>query len=63
MLKLCGFAVSNYYNKLKLVLLEKGVPFEERLVYPWQRELFHGASPMGKIPSSKPSTVGSPNPR
>lgn len=50
MLTLCGFAVSNYYNKLKLVLLEKGVPFEERLVYPWQNELFHGASPMGKIP-------------
>ena len=50
MLTLCGFAVSNYYNKLKLVLLEKGVPFEERLVYPWQKELFHGASPMGKIP-------------
>ena len=50
MLTLCGFAVSNYYNKLKLVLLEKGVPFEERLVYPWQSELFQGASPMGKIP-------------
>jgi len=50
MLTLCGFAVSNYYNKLKLVLLEKGVPFEERLVYPWQSELLHGASPMGKIP-------------
>jgi glutathione S-transferase len=50
MLTLCGFAVSNYYNKLKLVLLEKGVPFEERLVYPWQSELFRGASPMGKIP-------------
>jgi glutathione S-transferase len=50
MIALCGFGVSNYYNKLKLVLLEKGVPFEERLVYPWQSELFHGASPMGKIP-------------
>jgi glutathione S-transferase len=50
MLTLCGFAVSNYYNKLKLVLLEKGVPFEERLVYPWQSELVRGASPMGKIP-------------
>jgi len=50
MITLCGFAVSNYYNKLKLVLLEKGVPFEERLVYPWQRELFHGTSPLGKIP-------------
>ena len=50
MLTLCGFAVSNYYNKLKLVLLEKGVPFNERLVYPWQSELFQGASSMGKIP-------------
>ena len=29
MLKLCGFAVSNYYNKVKLSLLEKGIPFEE----------------------------------
>nr|WP_316640921.1 glutathione S-transferase [uncultured Roseateles sp.] len=50
MLTLCGFGVSNYYNKLKLVLLEKGVPFEERLVYPWQRDLFYDTSPMGKIP-------------
>jgi glutathione S-transferase len=50
MITLCGFAVSNYYNKLKLVLLEKGVAFEERLVYPWQRDLFHGTSPLGKIP-------------
>lgn len=50
MITLCGFAVSNYYNKLKLVLLEKGVAFEERLVYPWQKDLFHGASPLGKIP-------------
>ena len=29
MLKLCGFAVSNYYNKAKIALLEKGVPFVE----------------------------------
>lgn len=29
MLKLYGFAVSNYYNMVKLALLEKGVPFEE----------------------------------
>ena len=50
MLTLCGFGVSNYYNKLKLVLLEKGVPFEERLVYPWQRDQLHDKSPMGKIP-------------
>jgi hypothetical protein len=30
MLTLCGFAASNYYNKVKLALLEKGVPFDRR---------------------------------
>lgn len=50
MITLCGFGVSNYYNKLKLILLEKAIPFEERVVYPWQRETFRAASPMGKIP-------------
>lgn len=29
MLTLCGFPISNYYNKVKLALLEKGVPFTE----------------------------------
>ena len=28
MLTLCGFSVSNYYNKVKLVLLEKGIDFK-----------------------------------
>jgi len=50
MIVLCGFGVSNYYNKLKLVLLEKAIPFEERLVYPWQRNAFSASSPLGKIP-------------
>ena len=50
MITLCGFGVSNYYNKLKLVMLEKGIPFAERVVYPWQREAFWGSSPLGKIP-------------
>ncbi|MBE7421846.1 MAG: glutathione S-transferase [Zoogloeaceae bacterium] len=50
MLKLCGFAVSNYYNKVKLSLLEKGVPFEEELAYPSQKEEFRKESPMGKVP-------------
>ena len=50
MLKLCGFAVSNYYNKVKLSLLEKGIPFEEELVYPSQKEEFRKDSPMGKVP-------------
>jgi glutathione S-transferase len=50
MITLCGFGVSNYYNKLKLILLEKDVPFCERLVYPWQHETFRHNSPLGKIP-------------
>lgn len=50
MLKLCGFAVSNYFNKVKLSLLEKGVPFEEELAYPSQKEEFRKDSPMGKVP-------------
>ena len=29
MFVLCGFPLSNYYNKVKLALLEKGVPFTE----------------------------------
>ncbi len=50
MLKLCGFAVSNYYNKVKLALLEKGAAFEEELAYPSQQEAFLQDSPMGKVP-------------
>ena len=50
MITLCGFGVSNYYNKLKLILLEKEIPFEERVVYPWQRDTFRQCSPLGKIP-------------
>lgn len=50
MLKLCGFSVSNYYNKVKLALLEKGIPFEEEVVYPSQDETLKKDSPMGKVP-------------
>ncbi|QTD45136.1 glutathione S-transferase [Ottowia testudinis] len=48
MLKLCGFAASNYHNKVKLALLEKGVPFEEVLA--WIGETDPAASPLGKVP-------------
>lgn len=48
MLKLCGFAASNYYNKVKLALLEKGVAFEESLV--WTKDTDKQASPLGKVP-------------
>ena len=50
MLKLCGFSVSNYYNKIKLTLMEKGIPFEEEVVYPSQDEAVTKDSPMGKVP-------------
>lgn len=36
MLELYGFSVSNYYNMVKLALLEKGLPFEEVPFYPNQ---------------------------
>ncbi|MBA4261105.1 MAG: glutathione S-transferase [Comamonadaceae bacterium] len=48
MLTLCGFAASNYYNKVRLALLEKGVPFEEELV--WVGQTDPQASPLGKVP-------------
>ena len=51
MLKLCGFRVSNYHNKVRLALLEKGVPFEEdSSVHPSQRDEYLALSPMGKVP-------------
>ena len=48
MLTLCGFSASNYYNKVKLALLEKGVPFQEQLASVGQTDLT--ASPLGKVP-------------
>jgi glutathione S-transferase len=54
MLRLHGFSASNYYNIVKLALLEKGVPFEEVLVYtgagPAYRPDYFTASPLGKVP-------------
>ena len=51
MLTLCGFPLSNYYNKVKLALLEKGVPFAEEVVLTKSTdEAVISASPLGKIP-------------
>jgi glutathione S-transferase len=51
MLTLCGFAVSNYYNKVKLALLEKAVPFTEEYVGTGSKdEAVLASSPLGKIP-------------
>ena len=50
MLVLCGFAVSNYYNKVKLVLLEKGLAFTEELNWASKDAQTLEASPLGKVP-------------
>lgn len=51
MITLCGFSVSNYYNKVKLALLEKGIPFNEELVMTGSREeAVLGCSPLAKVP-------------
>lgn len=51
MITLCGFAISNYCNKVKLVLLEKGIPFTEERVHTGSKdEAVLDASPLGKIP-------------
>ena len=51
MLTLCGFAVSNYYNKVKLALLEKNAPFVEEHVKTGRTdEEVLSCSPLGKIP-------------
>jgi glutathione S-transferase len=51
MLKLCGFRISNYHNKVRLALLEKGVEHEEDAsLPPRQTEEYLARSPMGKAP-------------
>lgn len=51
MIKLCGFRVSNYHNKVLIALLEKGVPYEEDCtVTPSQTDEYLARSPMGKVP-------------
>jgi glutathione S-transferase len=51
MLVLCGFTVSNYYNKVKLALLEKAVPFTEEMVKTGSKdEAVLEATPLGKVP-------------
>lgn len=51
MLKLCGFHISNYFNKVRIAMLEKGVQFElDPTCRPSQQEDFLARTPMGKIP-------------
>ena len=50
MFKLYGFSVSNYYNMVKLALLEKGLPFEEVPFYAGTSPEALAISPRGKVP-------------
>lgn len=50
MITLYGFAISNYYNKAKFALLEKGIVFQEQMAAPSQDPAFLARSPLGKIP-------------
>jgi glutathione S-transferase len=51
MLKLCGFHISNYHNKVRLALLEKGIEFEEDAnCRPSQKDDWLARSPIGKVP-------------
>ncbi|MCY7371721.1 MAG: glutathione S-transferase [Polaromonas sp.] len=51
MITLYGFPISNYYNKVKLALLEKNAPFTEAHLTPKDVDAAALAmSPLGKIP-------------
>lgn len=50
MIKLYGFAVSNYYNMVKHTLEEKGVAYQEVSVMPSAESEYTAKSPMGKVP-------------
>jgi glutathione S-transferase len=51
MIRLCGFRVSNYHNKVRIALLEKGVEHEEDAsCTPSQKDEFLARSPLGKVP-------------
>jgi len=49
-LRLHGFAFSNYHNVVKIVLIEKGLEFEEVPAYPPADEGYLSKNPTGKYP-------------
>ena len=50
MLKLYGFAVSNYFNMVRMTLAAKGLDFEVVKTFPSQNPDWLSVSPMGKVP-------------
>ena len=53
MITLYGVPISNYFNKVKLALLHKGLAFDEVMCPPSQDDEMLAVSPMGKIPYIK----------
>ncbi len=50
MLRLHGFAFSNYHNLVKVVLLEKEIEFEEVTAYPPADDAYRSKNATGKFP-------------
>jgi glutathione S-transferase len=51
MITLCGMCLSNYYNKVKMALLEKAIPFDEQFVSTGSKdESVLASTPLGKVP-------------
>ncbi|MEM7664184.1 MAG: glutathione S-transferase [Pseudomonadota bacterium] len=50
MIKLHGFPASNYFNMVKLALIEKGADYEDVRIYTGQSEDMLAKSAMGKVP-------------
>ncbi|SAL44491.1 glutathione S-transferase family protein [Caballeronia telluris] len=50
MIRLYGFPLSNYFNKVKFILLEHGIAFEEVAAGFGQDEATLARSPLGKVP-------------
>jgi glutathione S-transferase len=50
MLKVHGFAVSNYFNMVRMALAAKGLEFEVVKAFPSQDGAWLAKSPMGKVP-------------
>ncbi len=50
MIKIYGIAISNYYNKIILALMYKGLGYQEVPTAPSQEPEMLSQSPMGKIP-------------
>ncbi len=50
MITLHGIPISNYYNTVKLALIEKQLEFEEVKVFPGRDPEVLAVSPMGKVP-------------